>query len=199
MTVVLRDAMVRLLMLVEIEFKFVLLVLDNLLGLSKLRNGFKSLLFRLLDVVEGLQVLIDNFLFVLDLSIIQFLEANVVFVSLGSLILINLIRKLVRCCNARVLICAIILILLIDLHLILLILLRELTDFLDVVLACFLSDGPDFVIIVLLVTTENVRGLHRTTSFGTQEALDHLSSLEAENGAIVAYPVDLRDRLKPKT
>lgn len=84
-------------------------------------------------------------------------------------------------------------VLLIDLDLILLSLESQLADFLDVVLPSFLSDGPYLVIIVLLVACEYVCGLHRSSSLWTQEALDHLASLEPKDCTIVANPIDLRD------
>ena len=62
-------------------------------------------------------------------------------------------------------------------------------------LAGLLSDGLYLVIIELLVASEYISRLHRTTSLWTQEALDHLASLEPKDCAVVANPVDLRDLL----
>lgn len=56
--------MVCLLVLVEIEFKFVLLVLNQFLGFSKLRNLRMALLGSYLDIVESLQVIIEDCPFV---------------------------------------------------------------------------------------------------------------------------------------
>jgi len=115
------------------------------------------------------------------------------------LILVDLIWELVRGCDARTLSCMIILVLLIYLNLVLLSLLCQLTDFLDVMLPSLLSDGPNLVIIVLLIATKYVCGLHCTTSLWTQEALNHLASLEPKDCTVVANPVDLRDGFEPKT
>lgn len=93
----------------------------------------------------------------------------------------------------------VVLVLLIDLNLILLRLKCQLTDFLDVMLPSLLGDRPDFVVIVLLVAPEYVSRLHRTTSLWTQEALDHLASLEPKDCTVVADPVDLRDGFEPET
>ena len=117
------------------------------------------------------------------------------------MILVNLIRELVRCCDPGTLSyhVIVVLVLLIYLYLILLRLKCQLTYFLDVMLPGLLSDRPNFVIIVLLVAPEYVSGLHCTTSLWTQEALHHLASLEPKDCAVVADPVDLRDGFEPET
>ena len=115
------------------------------------------------------------------------------------MILVDLIWELVRGCDARTLSCMIILVLLIYLNLVLLSLLCQLTDFLDVMLPSLLSDGPNLVIIVLLIAAKYVCGLHCATSLWTQEALNHLASLEPKDCTVVANPVDLRDGFEPKT
>lgn len=201
--IVLWNAVVSLLVLVKVEFKYVFLVLEQFLSFSELWDhlGWNSFLLSSLDVVQCLQVLIHDRPFVQHLPLDQLLEANIVLVSLRSLSFVYLVRKLVRGCDTRTLISIIvdILILLVDLVLILLVLLCLLAYFLNVVLAGLFSDGFDLLVVILLVATEDVCGLHRTTSLRTQEALNHLSSLEAENSTIVALPIGFWDHFKPET
>jgi len=67
-TIVLRNGVVCLLMLIEIELKFVFLVLDQPLRISKLRNRFITFIMSYSNVVHDLQVIIEDCPFVQNFS-----------------------------------------------------------------------------------------------------------------------------------
>jgi hypothetical protein len=58
--IVLRNRVIGPLVLIEIEFKFFFLVLNQFLGFCELRNHLMTLLGGYLDIVESLQVIIED-------------------------------------------------------------------------------------------------------------------------------------------
>jgi hypothetical protein len=64
--------------------------------------------------------------------------------------------------------------------------------------AAFFGEVLYFLIIILLLARKDICRLHCTSTFRTQEALDHEALLETKGDAVVAEPVDFRDGFETK-
>ena len=179
--VIFRSVVILFLMLVKIQLVVcnVFLSLDRFAHLSKFWNR-RTFFFALFDFQQLLIEFLEQLLFVALLSKEQLVQTCVVLISSGCLLLIDLVllQSWLRLSNIINLLntCLII-------------------ELFNRILSCFGRYFLDLVFIKVLISAEDIGGLHRASSLWAEEALDHQASAESEDLAVVAFPVNFRHPL----